>query len=70
MNVNELKAEVVRNGLKLEEVADGIKIARTTLWRRMANPDDFTLKEIKDISRLLNLSTERMSDIFFGNKVS
>jgi transcriptional regulator with XRE-family HTH domain len=70
MKVNEFKAEVVRKGMTLEEFADAANLTRTTLWRRLGNPKEFTLAEIKSAASVLGLSGEKVIDIFFEDKVS
>lgn len=70
MQVNELKAEAVRNGMTMEALASKSHMTRTTLWRRLSNPDEFTRMEIRAIAQALNLSSERVMDIFFADKVS
>lgn len=70
MKLNELKAEIVRNGLTIEQLADEMGIGRTTLWRKFSNPNNFTLKEITDIGEILNVNGERILEIFFTKKVS
>lgn len=70
MKVNELKAEIVRNGMTMESFADTAGIGRTTLWRRLGNPDEFTLAEIISTAKTLGLSGEKVQDIFFTDKVS
>ncbi|MDD2235472.1 MAG: helix-turn-helix transcriptional regulator [Desulfitobacteriaceae bacterium] len=70
MKINELKAEIVRNGLTIEEFSDAAGINRTTLWRRLSKPNEFTLSEIKSMSRTLNLNSDKVMDIFFADKVS
>jgi len=70
LNVNELKAEIVRNGMTIEEFADRTGIKRTTVWRRFENTDGFKLKEIKIIAKVLKLNSERVVDIFFTDRVS
>lgn len=70
MKLNELKAEIVRNGMTIEEFADRAGIERTTLWRRFNNTNCFTLEEITNIAKLLNVSGERIIEIFFANEVA
>lgn len=70
MRINELKAEIVRNELTLEELSELSNMARTTLWRRFNNPDEFTLAEINNISEVLNLNGKKVVEIFFGKEVS
>ena len=67
MKPNELKAEIVRNGLAIETFADEVGIGRTTLWRRFKNPDEFTLGEILKMADVLNLPKNRITEIFFTN---
>lgn len=70
MQINELKAEIVRNGMTLGEVADKIGMQRTTLWRRFKNPDEFTMAEVKRIKTVLNLDGDKVLTIFFDHGVS
>lgn len=70
MKINELKAEIVRNGLDIESFADSIGVGRTTMWRRFGNPDTFTLGEITSMAKVLNLSGTRIIEIFFDEKVA
>lgn len=70
MKINELKAEIVRNGMTLEEFADKTGIPRTTVWRRFENTDSFTLREITIISNTLKLNSKRIIEIFFAEEVA
>lgn len=70
MKLNELKAEIVRNDFTIERLANEMGISRTTLWRKFNNPNNFTFKEITDITRILNVSEQRIIEIFFTDKVS
>ena len=70
MELNELKAEIVRNGMTIEEFSDKTKITRTTMWRRFNNVEEFTLAEINNIANALNLNRTRIMEIFFSIKVS
>lgn len=70
MKLNELKAEIVRNDLTLEELAKLTNMTRSTLWRRFNDPDGFTLGEITKITKTLKLDGPKVVDIFFADKVS
>lgn len=70
MKINELKAEIVRNGLTIEKFADKAGIDRTTMWRRFKEPDDFALKEITSMSKVLGLNGTRILEIFFNDGVA
>ncbi len=70
MRLNELKAEIARNELTLEEVANKINMNRTTMWRKFNDTEKFTLKEITDMATVLKLDGKRILEIFFTDKVS
>lgn len=63
---NEFRAEVVRNGMSLEDVAKAIGINYVSLHRKMNGASDFYRGEIEKIVRLLNLSGEDVLRIFFA----
>lgn len=62
--VNELKAEVVRCGMSVDEFCEKIGMKRRTFARRMQD-GNFGLDELHQIKLVLNLSAERMAEIFF-----
>lgn len=70
MNVNELKAEIVRRGMSIEGFADAIGVSRTTIWRKINNPNTFTLEDITKIGQVLEIEGKRILEIFFTDKVS
>jgi DNA-binding phage protein len=70
MRVNELKAEAVRKGLTIDEVAEKAGIKKTTMWRRIQDSGNFTIKEIESIANTLDLSGIKILEIFFDEKVS
>lgn len=63
--VNELKAEVVRCGMSVDEFCGKIGMKRRTFARRMQD-GNFGLDELHQIKSVLNLSAERMAEIFFA----
>ena len=63
--VNELKAEVVRGGMSVDEFCEKIGMKRRTFARRMQD-GNFGLDELHQIKLVLNLSAERMAEIFFA----
>lgn len=70
MKLNELKAEIVRNGMTIEEFADNVGIERTTLWRRFNNADTFSLGEIRTMANVLKIKGTRILEIFFADEVA
>jgi hypothetical protein len=63
--VNELRAEVVRGGMSIDEFCVKIGMKRRTFARRMQD-GNFGLDELHQIKLVLNLSAERMAEIFFA----
>jgi transposase-like protein len=63
---NEFKAEVVRRGLSLDEVAKAIGINPASLHRKMNGTSDFYRGEIEQIIKLLGLNGEDVIRIFFA----
>lgn len=70
MNAKELKVEMIRNDENGDDLANGLGISRQTLSRKMNNKADFTQKEISAIKARYSLTPERVSEIFFADKVS
>lgn len=62
-----LKAAIIAKGFKISDVAKALEIDRSTLSRKMKDPDNFTSKEIKTITDFLGLSNKEMNDIFFSD---
>ena len=63
--VNEFKAEIVRNSMSVDEFCEKTGIKRRTFARRMQD-GNFGLDELRQIKSVLNLSAERMAEIFFA----
>lgn len=63
---NEFKAEVMRRGLSLEDVANELKINPVSLHRKMNGTSDFYRGEIELIIKLLGLSGDDVIRIFFA----
>ena len=66
MEARKLKVELLMNGLSGKELAKILKVSPTTLYRKIKNPDTLTLQEIKGISKILELDSEKILDIFFN----
>lgn len=66
VRVNRLKAKIVELEMSVDSVAEKIGMDRSTLYRRLQNPDGFTVGEIGALSRVLGLSCEDSQAIFFS----
>lgn len=65
LNVNALKAEIVRNGLTQTELAEMLGIAPITFGRKLKN-SAFGIDEAYRMIKLLNI--EHPSEIFFADE--
>lgn len=70
MNVNDLNAEIARSGLSVPRLAELIGMDKKTLYSRMKSKTAFKQTEIAKISQILNLSQDKIFDIFFAGNVS
>ncbi len=70
MDSVELTVELMRNGLSIPEAANRIGIGKKAFYSKMKGESQFKLCEIQKLKTLLNLSTERIGEIFFADEVS
>lgn len=70
MNLNELKAEIVRKGYTINSLAEACGISKNTLYSRISGRSGFKQKEIASICEQLNLDRDSIMSIFFADKVS
>lgn len=69
LNVNDLQAEIARNGLSLPKLADIIGIDKKTMYSRIKGETAFKRPEIVKISETLHLTQEQILHIFFSDMV-
>ena len=65
LNENKLKAKIVEKNLNIEEVSKQIGVDKTTFYRKMAK-NSFLLKEVDCIAKILELTSDEATDIFFA----
>lgn len=71
VNVNKLRGKIVENGLSVEEIADKIGIDRSTFYRRLnSGGENFLIKEVDAIAKILNLTSNEAATIFFAQYVA
>ncbi len=63
---NEFKAEVIRNGLTMKQVADALNIDTASLYRKINGTSDFFRGEINELIKLLHLDNDAVMRIFFA----
>lgn len=67
LDVLKLKGKVAENNLNITLLAKEIGMNRDTLYRRIANSgENLTLKDIKNISEVLKLNKNEITDIFMN----
>lgn len=67
LKVNELKAEMARNGFTTKKLAEELGVHPVTLSNKINGKTEFTCDEIMKIGEILHLSQERIAEIFFGH---
>ena len=64
-NIPELKAECMRNGITLNELASRIGVSNATLYRKMTGKSEFSRNELQAIRDTLYLDDRKFLHIFF-----
>ncbi len=59
-----LKGEMVRRGIRQEDLAKAVGIDRSTLNRRLKTGEDFTIGETNKVVAVLNLTAQEAIEIF------
>lgn len=71
MNMNKLRGKVVEKGLSIDKLSDEIGIDRSSVYRKINNNGEtFTVREVRKIVSVLNLTPEEISLIFFNDTVA
>jgi len=66
LDVNLLNASIVKNGFREETFGEQIGMSYQA-WRRRRNGEtEFTLTEIENVRKALNLNQKELYSIFFG----
>lgn len=64
MKQNELRAEMARKGISMNEAQKALKISPTALRRKMKSETEFKASEIKTLMKLLELDLFLVERIF------
>lgn len=65
----ELRKELIERNMTAKELAQRIGMAESALSMRMSGKREFRSYEILKISKVLQLSKDRVMAIFFGDQV-
>ena len=66
MNCKELKIEMIRHGFTVGEMAKIIGVGRKAYYMKSCGKTEFKLSEILALKKALELSDERVAEIFFA----
>lgn len=70
MDAHLLKYYCSKNGISLNQLADMLEISESTLFRKLSGSSDFYRHEIIEVRRVLNLTPEEVSKIFFERELA
>lgn len=70
VNVNELIKKIESKGISIVNLAKKIGVNPSTIYRRLSNPNTFTIREVNCIVKLLCLSSAEAVAIFFDENVA
>lgn len=70
VNVNKLIEKIESKGISIVKLAKEIGVNPSTIYRRLSNPDSFTIREVNCIVKLLCLSSAEAVVIFFSENVA
>lgn len=65
MNTELLMDEIKKANISLKSLYVMLKISRSSLYRKLSGKTEFTRSEVEQLSKKLNLSKEKIYDIFF-----
>ncbi|WP_143314278.1 helix-turn-helix transcriptional regulator [Clostridium sp. HBUAS56017] len=69
MNNTELKVEMLRNKVNRTQLAEKLEITKSALSKKLNGVNDFSRKDISIVKEVLNLTPQRVDEIFFNDKV-
>ena len=70
VNIERLKTALKDQSLSIDQVAEALDCDRATVYRRFQQSAKFTVDEVDRLSKLLNLSAEKMQQIFFDQELA
>ena len=71
VNVNKLKGKIVENQTSVKELSDAIGVDESTFYRKLrSGGEPFTIGEADQIAKLLELTKDEATSIFFSQHVA
>lgn len=69
VNSNKLRAKMIEQGYSVGTISESLGINQATLYRKM-DSGNFTIKEAKDLAKILHLDKDEVNAIFFADEVA
>ena len=66
MNANKLKAKIIERGLSVTEFANMLNIDRSSMYRKLSNPQRIPIGDVISIKEALKLTNDEACEIFFN----
>lgn len=66
MNINKLKGLIVEREMSVDTLADATGIGRASLYRKINNPEKFTIGDAMKIKEALRMSDDVANEIFLA----
>ena len=71
VNINRLREAMNQKSISMEDAAKAIGIGRATFYRRIEKAGTkFTVEEVDKLSKLLDMDSATMQDIFFDRQLA
>lgn len=70
VNIRKLRATMVEKDVSVKTLADAIGVDQATMYRRFNAGDTFSIKEASTIAKILDLNSDELNNIFFGDYVA
>ena len=70
MVMKELKAEMVRRGFSVKDLAEACGVSLNAFYKRLEGRIEFKQREIQCICNVMNLGHDDIMQIFFAKEVS
>lgn len=70
VNVNKFKGKLVEKGMNVERLAEMTGSHRSTIYRKLNNPETITIKDVYTWCHALKLTNTEATEIFFGKYVA
>jgi predicted transcriptional regulator len=66
MNILKLRAKMVEKGYNVVGLAKKMGIDKATLYRKLAEGEKFTVGDVQELNKVLDLTKDEAHEIFFS----